>query len=34
MPLANFTFFSPLMTSLLLSLGLTLFFWLLRKLGG
>lgn len=30
----NFTFFFPLMTSVLLSLGLTLLLWLLRKLGG
>lgn len=30
----NFTFFFPLATSILVSLGLTLLFWLLRKLGG
>ncbi len=30
----NFTFFFPLMTSILLSLGLTLLLWLLRKFGG
>lgn len=29
----NFTFFFPVMTSVLLSVGLTLLFWLLRKLG-
>ena len=27
----NFTFFFPLMTSLLLSIGLTLLFWLFRR---
>jgi hypothetical protein len=30
----NFTFYFPLATSLLLSLGLSLLLWLLRKLGG
>lgn len=30
----NFTFYFPLATSLLLSLGLTLLLWLLRKFGG
>lgn len=30
----NFTFFFPLATSILLSLGLTLLFWLMRRLGG
>lgn len=27
----NFTFYFPLMTSILVSLGLTLLFWLLRR---
>jgi hypothetical protein len=30
----NFTFYFPLATSILLSLGLSLLLWLLRKLGG
>ena len=30
----NFTFFFPIATSLLLSVGLTLLFWLIRRLGG
>lgn len=30
----NFTFFFPLMTSLLLSVGLSLVLWLIRKFGG
>lgn len=29
----NFTLYFPVATSILLSLGLTLLFWLLRKLG-
>lgn len=30
----NFTFFFPIATSLLLSVALTLLFWLIRRLGG